>query len=444
MLSLMERELTRLGSARPSFAPVLEGRVRACDGGLIEVTGLPAAIGSLCRIQSDHEDEAVLAEVIGFRDGHSMMMLLGDTVRLRPGALVYTSGLPGMVQVGEGFLGRAVDGRGLPIDGGPQIRSATNWPLGGRREGALERAPVAEPFDTGVRVINSLTTMGVGQRMGIIAGSGVGKSMLIDMIATNARCDIAVVALIGERAREVSDFVARHMLAGEHGSRTVVVAVPADHAANLRLRGAQFATALAEYFRSQGRRVLLIMDSLTRIAHAAREIALLLGEPGAARGYPPSALSSITRLVERAGNSATSGGSVTGIYSVLADGDDTNDPVVDTARAILDGHLVLSRALAQRGHYPAVDVNASLSRVMTAVATREHVAKAQALRTLMADYEANRDLVLMGAYREGADPAVDRAMRMHAQLQRFLMQDSSERADLAQSIAQLGIALDGN
>lgn len=443
MLKFFERELGTLQSARLEIAPVPHGRVCSCDGGLIEVSGLAAPIGTLCRVLAEDGGDGPAAEVIGFRSGRSLMMLLGDTVLLRPGARVRAEGQPGMVPVGEAFLGRAVDGRGMPIDGGAPIRTGETWPLGGRREGALERASVSEPFDCGVRAINALTTLGIGQRMGIVAGSGVGKSVLIDMIAQGSEADIAIVALIGERAREVSDFVSRHMQ-GSKRARTIVVAVPADHAANLRLRGAQLAASLAEYFRARGKRVLLIMDSLTRVAHAAREIALLLGEPGSARGYPPSALATITRIVERAGNSVTSGGAVTGLYTVLADGDDHNDPVVDTARAILDGHILLSRDLAQRGQYPAIDVPASLSRVMDAVTEEAHLGKAREFRALVADYEANRDLVLMGAYRQGADPKVDRAMAMHDRLTGFLAQRAGECASISASIAALDSVLNEN
>jgi flagellum-specific ATP synthase len=275
-----------------------------------------------------------------------------------------------------------------------------------------------------------------------MAGSGVGKSVLIDMIANGAEADVVVAGLIGERAREVSDFVERHM-SGAQRKRTVVVAVPADHAPNLRLRGALLATSMAEYFRSQGKRVLLILDSLTRVAHAAREIGLLLGEPGAARGYPPSALSTITKIVERAGNSGQSGGSITGLYTVLADGDNQDDPVVDTARSILDGHIVLSRDLAQRGQYPAVDVGASLSRVMSDITAPDHQALARTFRGLMASYEANRDLVLMGAYRAGADPQLDRAIAKHQDLTAFLCQGVKEQASFAQSVEALK-ALLGN
>lgn len=410
------------------------GLVTACDGGLLEVSGLDSPIGALCKIaQGAH---SLSAEVIGFRNGRSLMMLLGDTVMLQPGSRVWPEGRPGMVPVGAAFLGRAVDGEGKPIDGGPALHACRSWPAGGVRTGALDRSPVREPFDTGVRALNALTTFGIGQRIGIMAGSGVGKSVLLDMIATGAEAEVVVVGLIGERAREVSDFVERHMQ-GARRERTAVVAVPADHAPNLRLRGAMLATSLAEQFRSEGRRVLLIMDSLTRVAHAAREIALLLGEPGAARGYPPSALATITKLVERAGNSASSGGSITGLYTVLADGDSQDDPVVDTARSILDGHVVLSRDLAQRGQYPAIDVGASLSRVMADIVSQRHDTLAKTFRSLSANYEANRDLVLMGAYRAGADPELDRAIAMHPALTGFLYQPARSSVDMASSLAAL-------
>jgi flagellum-specific ATP synthase len=258
----------------------------------------------------------------------------------------------------------------------------------------------------------------------------------MDTMTQHSTADVIVVALIGERAREVSDFVARHMQGSRRG-RMVVVAVPADHAPNLRLRAAQHASAIAEYFRAEGKSVLLVLDSLTRVAHAARELALVLGEPGAARGYPPSALAAITRLVERAGNSAASGGSITGVYTVLADGDDTSDPVVDTARAILDGHVLLSRELAQRGHYPAIDIPASLSRVMDAVACPETLAAARRLRSLIAAREENRDLVMMGAYRAGSDPVLDRALEHSDAIDAFLAQERGKTVSLADSVSAL-------
>ena len=439
MLSLLPPLLDDLAEARIDLSPGRYGLLNACDGGLLEVSGLSAPVGALCKVAHGPRTngaEPLTAEVIGFRNGRTLMMLLGDTVMLRPGARVRPEGHPGMLPVGAAFLGRAVDGEGRPIDGGEPIHTRVHWPAGGVRTGALDRSPVRQSFDTGVRALNALTTFGIGQRIGIMAGSGVGKSVLLDMIATGAEAEIVIVGLIGERAREVSDFVERHMT-GAHRAKTVVVAVPADHAPNLRLRGAMLATSLAEHFRSQGRKVLLIMDSLTRVAHAAREIALLLGEPGAARGYPPSALATITKLVERAGNSAASGGSITGIYTVLADGDNQDDPVVDTARSILDGHIVLNRDLAQRGQYPAIDIAASLSRVMADIVPEEYNRLAREFRALTASYEANRDLVLMGAYRAGADPQLDRAIAMQGDLTQFLCQPARSSVDLADSFEAL-------
>ena len=439
MLTLFEPLLDNLETARIDLAPARYGLVTACDGGLLEVSGLSIPIGALCRVAHGAGD-GIAAEAIGFRNGRTLMMLLGDTVMLRPGARVRPEGRPGMLAVGEGYLGRAVDGEGHAIDGGAPVRSQIWWPAGGKRSGALDRSPVRERFEVGVRAIDALTTLGVGQRIGVIAGSGVGKSVLLNMIAHGAEAEIVVVGLIGERAREVSDFVERHMGAGSR-ERTAIVAVPADHAPNLRLRGALLATSLAEHFRAQGKRVLLIMDSLTRVAHAAREIGLLLGEPGAARGYPPSALATITKLVERAGNSGASGGSITGLYTVLADGDNHDDPVVDTARSILDGHVVLSRDLAQRGQYPAIDIAASLSRVMNDIVSPEHQALAREFRALSASYEANRDLLLMGAYRHGTDPQLDRAIAMHEALTAFLCQPHNRTVRFAESLMALRAVL---
>ena len=439
MLNLFDPVLADLAASPLTLTPRRYGLVAACDGGMLEISGLSVPVGALCRV-SHGTNVTLTAEVIGFRNGRTLAMLLGDSVMLRPGARVRPEGRPGLLPVGEAFLGRAVDGEGQPIDGLGPIHAAEEWPSGGIRCGALDRSGVREAFDTGVRALNALTTFGIGQRIGIMAGSGVGKSVLLDMIAHGAEAEIVVVGLIGERAREVSDFVERHMAKGQEGEkrgRTVVVAVPADHAPNLRLRGAMLATSLAEYFRASGKRVLLILDSLTRVAHAAREIGLLLGEPGAARGYPPSALATLTKLVERAGNSAASGGSITGIYTVLADGDNQDDPVVDTARSILDGHVVLSRELAQRGQYPAIDIAASLSRVMNDIVSPELQGLAREFRALSASYEANRDLVLMGAYRAGADAQLDRAIGMHERLTTFLCQDAHANVDIETSFLEL-------
>ena len=441
MRALIEMTLEAAARAPLDLAPRRFGRVVACDGGLIEVSGLSVPIGGICRIAQSGDTEH-RAEAIGFRNGHTMMMMLGDTVLLRPGAIVRPEGHPGMLSVGPELLGRAVDGSGKPIDGKGPLGASKQWPAGGQRVGALDRARVTDTFDTGIRSLNALTTVGVGQRVGIMAGSGVGKSVLMDMIVEGAEADAVVVGLIGERAREVSDFVGRHM-AGERAANIAIIAVPADHAANLRLRGAMLATSMAEYLRSQGKRVLLILDSLTRVAHAAREIGILLGEPGAARGYPPSALSTITKLIERAGNSAATGGAVTGIYTVLADGDDQNDPVVDTARAILDGHIVLSREIAQRGQYPAVDVGASLSRVMNDIVPPAHALAARRFRALSAAYEANRDLVMMGAYRQGTDPVLDEAIALQPKMVQFLSQGTREHIDIASAFASMNALVAG-
>lgn len=434
-----------LGSARDfaenlsqidvDLSPRRMGILMSCEGGLLEVKGLSVPIGTVCRI-AHGQSQTHTAEVVGFRNDRTLMMLLGDTVKLRPGAWVRPEGHPGMVSVGEAFLGRAVDGAGQPIDGLGPIRSRHLWPAGGYRGSALDRGSVTEPFDTGIQPLNALTTFGVGQRIGIMAGSGVGKSVLLDMIAHGSEADIVIVGLIGERAREVSDFVTRHM-SGAKRDTTILIAVPADHAPNLRIRGAMLAASCAEYFRSQGKTVLLILDSLTRVAHAGREIGLLLGEPGAARGYPPSALATITKLVERAGNSVSSGGAITGIYTVLADGDNADDPVVDTARSILDGHVVLSRDLAQRGQYPAIDVAASLSRVMADVTDKPHQTVARRFRALMSSYESNRDLVLMGAYRAGSDAQLDQAIALYPNLVKFICQDTDQTVNLSDSVERL-------
>lgn len=438
MLNFLDGEFRRMHHAAATLdhAPTRLGRIVSCDGGLIGVSGLDAPIGTLCRVEAAPGFAAPAAEVIGFRGGLSLMMLLGDTVRLQPGTLVRAEGHPGIVRVGEEFLGRSVDALGQAIDGLAPVKASREWPLDGVRETTPDRASVIEPFDCGIRALNALATLGIGQRVGIIAGSGVGKSTLLDMMLRGSDCDIVVVGLIGERAREVSDFIGRHMR-GERRRRTVLVAVPSDHAANLRLRGAQLATSLAEYFRAQGKRVLLVLDSLTRVAHAARELALSLGETGAWRGYPPSSLAVLTKLIERAGNSQRSGGSITGIYSVLADGDDQSDPVVDTARAILDGHIVLSREIARRGRYPAFDIPASLSRVMADLAQPEHRRDAEAMRALIAAHDSNRDLLMMGAYRAGSDPLLDRAISLQGPIDAFLSQGNYDRVSLHDSVAQL-------
>jgi flagellum-specific ATP synthase len=421
--------------------PEVIGRLSSFDGLLMEAVGLSLPVGTVCRIGEGAQ--AVEAEVIGFRGGKTLMMNLGGPAALLPDAPVRPIGQPGEAQVGSALLGRVVDGAGNPIDGLGPIRGAKAWPLAGRPQNPLDRARVTEPLDVGVRAINGLLTIGQGQRVGIMAGSGVGKSVLLGMIVRQVKADVVVVGLIGERSREVTDFL-ETKVAGEARKRAVIVAVPANHSPVLRIRGAMRATAIAEAFRAEGKRVLLIMDSLTRVAHAGREIGLALGEPASARGYPPSAIAMLPNLIERAGKDAKGGGSITAIYTVLADGDDGSDPVVDSARSILDGHIVLSRSLAERAVYPAIDLGPSVSRVMTDIAAPEHVAAARVLRRHLATYEENRDLILMGAYRQGADPQIDAALAYHPAILDYIRQESDSAVGLDEATAELvGVFGDG-
>ena len=426
--------LEALGAGDFAPRPKVAGRLASYDGLLMEAVGLSLPVGTICAIGDGAR--AVEAEVIGFRAGRTLMMNLGGPAALLPNAPVRPVGAPGEAEVGAALLGRVVDGAGKPIDGLGPIRGAGSWPLAGKLQSPLDRGRVREPMDVGVRAINGLLTIGQGQRVGIMAGSGVGKSVLLGMIVRAAQADVVVVGLIGERSREVSDFL-ETKIAGDARQRSVVVAVPANHSPVLRIRGALRATAIAEAFRAEGKKVLLIMDSLTRVAHAGREIGLALGEPASARGYPPSAIAMLPGLIERAGTDVHTGGSITAIYTVLADGDDGNDPVVDSARSILDGHIVLSRALAERGVYPAIDLGPSVSRVMNDIVPREHVAAARVLRRHLATYEENRDLVLMGAYRSGADPAIDAAIACHPTVMEYVRQDYDAVVNLADATAEL-------
>ena len=424
------------GMTDVAFAPrpMVSGRLASYDGLLMEAVGLSLPVGTVCAVGSG--SSRVEAEAIGFRNGRTLLMNLGGPAALLPNAPVRPIGTPGEAEVGAALLGRVVDGAGRPVDGLGPIRGAAHWPLSGKLQNPLDRGRVLEPLDVGVRAINGLLTIGQGQRVGIMAGSGVGKSVLLGMIVRACAADVVVVGLIGERSREVSDFL-ETKLKGEARARSVVVAVPANHSPVLRIRGALRATAIAEAFRAEGKRVLLIMDSLTRVAHAGREIGLALGEPASARGYPPSAIAMLPNLIERAGTDVTTGGSITAIYTVLADGDDGNDPVVDSARSILDGHIVLSRAMAEHGVYPAVDVSKSVSRVMTDIAEQPHLRAARTLRRHLATYEENRDLVLMGAYRPGADPAIDSAIAHHPAVLDYVRQEAGEVVPIDAAVAEL-------
>lgn len=421
---------------RLDHKPPVVGFLTSFDGMIMEATGLSVPVGTVCRVETA-SGGTIEAEVIGFRGGHCMLMSLGGQTDLLPRARVVPSHSQATAPVGSELLGRVIDGAGRPIDGGPPISTKAEWPLQGRLQNPLDRASIHEPMDVGVRALNGLLTIGRGQRVGIIAGSGVGKSVLLGMMTRYAETDVVVVGLIGERSREVTDFLATK-LAGPTMQRSVVVAVPANYSPIMRIRAAHRATAIAESFRALGKSVLLIIDSLTRVAHAQREIGLALGEQPTAKGYPPSVIALLPNLIERAGNDAQSGGSITAFYTVLADGDDTTgDPVVDTARAILDGHIVLSRSQAERGVYPAIDIGASISRVMSDIVEPAHLKSARALKRAYSLYEENRDLILMGAYQRGQDPSLDRAIAQQQDVVDYIMQDEKEPVDFATSVAHL-------
>ncbi len=415
-------------------APRHVGRLVGHDAGMLEVTGFNRPIGAGARIVAA-DGHPVRAEVVGFKGNKAVLVPLDQDAPLENGARVEPDSAANMVQVGEGLIGRVVDAMGQPLDRKGPVIANGQWPLNGVKGNVLDKGRVLERFDVGVRAINSLLTAGRGQRIAIMAGSGVGKSVLMGQMIMGTEADIVVVGLIGERGREVSDFLETKLKGQMH--KSVVVAVPADHPPVLRLRAAARATAIAEYFRSRGKQVLLLIDSLTRCAHAQREIGLSLGEPPAMKGYPPSALAFIPRLCERAGVDSRSGGSITAIYTVLADGDDNDDPIVDTARAIVDGHIILSRQLSEQSIFPAIDVGKSLSRVMADIVDERHLAAAANYRRLWSAYEENRDLILMGAYRPGNDPTIDEAVERRQQLLGFLRQSSKSTIDIDSSAAAL-------
>lgn len=416
-------------------APRRIGTLVAHEGLMLEAEGFTQPLGSTARVITPFRAH-VRGEVVGFRGNRSIILPFEGDAPFVAGSRVVPDGDGGLATCGSGLLGRVVDAHGDPLDGRGPIASRFSWPLAGRRTNPLQRGRVTRALDMGVRSINGLLTVGEGQRVAIIAGSGVGKSVLMGQMLAGAECDVMVVGLVGERSREVSDFL-ETKLSPEMRKRTAVVAVPADHPPLLRLRAAMRATAIAEYFRNEGKSVFLLIDSLTRVAHAQREIGLSLGEPPTMKGYPPSALGIIPRLVERAGADRQTGGSITAIYTVLADGGDTDDPVVDAARAIVDGHIVLSRSLSEQGVYPAIDVSRSLSRTMVDVVDRDHANAAARFRRLWSLYEENRDLVLMGAYAPGNDLALDQAIARREDMLAFLRQDATEIAPFAASREQL-------
>ncbi len=437
----------------------VSGTLTRLAGLVLEAVGLRVPVGSQCLIGNGIK-EPVLAEVVGFAGDRAYLMPAGDTHGLSSGATVTPLApfrtVPQVGQVnpppspadrgllrlplGRGLLGRVVDAHGHPLDHKGPITQVDVAPMERAPLNAMDRDPVREPLDTGVRAINALLTVGRGQRIGLFAGSGVGKSVLLGMMARYTKADVIVVGLIGERGREVKEFI--EDILGEDGrERAVVVAAPADAPPLVRMQGAAYATAIAERFRDDGLHVLLLMDSLTRYAMAQREIALAIGEPPATKGYPPSCFAKLPQLVERSGNGLNGVGSITAFYTVLSEGDDQQDPIADAARAILDGHIVLSRTLAESGHYPAIDVEASASRVMHNVASPQHLELARKFRNNYSRFMKSRDLIQLGAYVAGSDPETDRAIVLYPALQRFLMQDMREAATLPASLQQLGAAL---
>ncbi|MEH6700091.1 FliI/YscN family ATPase [Parasphingorhabdus sp.] len=425
--------LTRLDDI--GSEPRYVGKLSAHDNGMLEVTGFAYPLGYSGRVIATDGRE-ISAEVVGFKGARTLMIPMVQDAPLRSGSRVLPYSKSNQAAVGEALFGRVIGPMGEPIDGKGPILTTETVPLAGQEGNVLRRASVSKPLDIGIRALNGLLTIGQGQRIAIIAGSGVGKSMLINQILDGVVADVVVVGLIGERGREVNDFVTRRR-EKKDAVPTVTIAVPADHSPSSRLKAAYRATAIAEHFRSKGLSVVLVIDSLTRVAHAQREIGLAAGEPPTMKGYPPSALSLIPRLVERAGNDSETGGSITAIYTVLADGDDMDDPVVDSARAIADGHIILSRSLAEQGIFPAIDVGKSISRVAVDIIEPEHLEVQLHFRRLWSVYEENRDLVLMGAYQAGNDPNIDEALANWPRLIEYIKQKPRELVDLRTSVAQL-------
>ena len=448
-----------MAQARARLAPEqpleTRGTLTRLTGLVLEATGIRVPVGSQCQVQMNGQ-EPVLAEVVGFAGDTAYLMPAGDIHGLSSGASVMPAPayVPALhlgaapveeagagvgallLPMGDGLLGRVVDSQGNPLDHAGPLAQVTAQPMDRRPINAMERDPVREPLDTGVRAINALLTVGRGQRLGLFAGSGVGKSVLLGMMARYTQADVIVVGLIGERGREVKEFV-EDILGVQDRGRAVVVAAPADAPPLLRMQGAAYATAIAEHFRDKGQHVLLLMDSLTRYAMAQREIALAIGEPPATKGYPPSCFAKLPALVERSGNGLNGVGSITAFYTVLSEGDDQQDPIADAARGVLDGHFVLSRRLAEEGHYPAIDIEASISRVMPQVVSPEHLKQAQRFKQLWSRYQQSRDLISVGAYVPGGDADTDLAIARQPAMARYLRQSLGESESMADSVTQL-------
>lgn len=431
-------QLSHISLDKLSLQKKASGKLIRMVGLTLEAEGLVVKIGDRCMVER-RDDTDIEAEVVGFDGSRIFLMPIEQVDGLQAGTKVSPLSGSNGVPVGFQLLGRVVDGIGRPLDGkGPLY--AEEGSLQGEQINPLHRDPIRTTLDVGIRSINALLTVGRGQRLGLFAGSGVGKSMLLGMMTRFTEADITVVGLIGERGREVKEFIDE--ILGEEGmKRSVVIASPADDSPLMRLRAAMYCTSVAEYYRKQGKNVLMLMDSLTRYAQAQREIALAVGEPPATKGYPPSVFTKIPKLVERAGNGEAGGGSITAFYTVLSEGDDLQDPVADASRAILDGHIVLSRKLADEGHYPAIDIEASISRAMPQIVSKEWLRKAQMLRQLYAHYQENKDLVSVGAYQAGSDPTLDLALNRIPMIQNFLQQELTECVNIDASLEQLNAIL---
>lgn len=440
MIGMYSVEYKKYYEALEHFEPKkFIGRVSKITGLTIESIGPVSRVGELCEIQSIGRSESVLAEVVGFRDDKILLMPLGEMEGIGPGSKVLATGHTFMVPVGINLLGRVIDGLGNPIDGKGPIISNKQYPVFNTPPNPLSRQKIEQVLPLGVKPIDGLLTCGKGQRMGIFAGSGVGKSTLLGMIARNALAEVNVIGLIGERGREVREFI-ENDLKEEGLAKSVVVVATSDQPALVRKKGAELATAISEYFRDSGKDVLLLMDSLTRFSMAQREIGLAIGEPPVTRGFTPSVFSVLPRLLERTGNSDK--GSITALYTVLVDGDDMNEPITDTVRGILDGHIVLSRKLAHQNHYPAIDVLGSISRVMNGICDKEHVQKSNQIKDLLATYREAEDLINIGAYKAGSNPKIDKSIQKIDLINAFLKQDIMSKFTFEETVGMVNQIID--
>ncbi|HEY0078974.1 MAG TPA: type III secretion system ATPase SctN [Pyrinomonadaceae bacterium] len=431
----MSLDLSEYIEALDGLSTVEErGRVTKLVGLLIRASLPGAQVGEICLIRSRRSLRELRAEVVGFDDGKVILMPLGEIQDVGMGAEVIATGASLTVRVGEGLLGRVLDGLGEPADGKGPIKGGHEYPVTSRPPDAMRRQRVDKLFETGIRALDGVLTVGQGQRLGIFAAAGVGKSTLLGMLARNTEADVNVIALVGERGREVRDFI-EHDMGAAGMSRSVVVVATSNEPSLVRMKAAYVATTIAEYFRDQGKRVLLLMDSVTRFARALREVGLAAGETPANKGFPPSLFSELPKLLERTGNSDK--GSITAFYTVLVEGDDMSEPVADETRSILDGHIILSRAIAASAHYPAIDISHSISRLMPSVATPSHIVAAERLRSVLATYEENKDAISFGLYERGSDPRIENAIMKREEILPFLRQNAREKVSAHETISRL-------